>query len=124
MLSVEAQIGIFTAFTLALVGGVWQFGKRFGKLRKSVADTETVLFDQDTGQVAVVTKSDCEEERETCQDSVCKKIDEVKVSVINIEKEQKEIRREVTKELKEIHRFTGRVDQFMKDHAGTFRGTE
>lgn len=118
------QIWLFiligSTMVVALLKGLFEFKDWLKKENENVngcmkmdQKTHDFLYDQN-GRLKVVLKDDCK----NCHEHICKSIQEVKVAIEVADKKRDQARQELTGELKEIHKFIGKVEYHIKSING------
>jgi len=79
--------------------------------RKKIDDHHKVLYGAQTGEVAVVTKLDCDASQEEYQKHVCKKIDVVNDKVDGV----KDSVDKMNEKWEKMSEFVGRVDRVVEE---------
>ncbi len=98
-----------TVVTLTLAAFGFVFG--YGRMSQRLTGVESTLYDGD-GDCKLVAVNDFQD----AQTRTCQKIDEVKSMVKEGDRKRDGARTENQKQLQEIARFMGSVEQWMKDH--------
>jgi hypothetical protein len=64
----------------------------------------------------LVTTEHCNFSQAKCQQLICAKIEGLKIDLNEMDKKRQDARNDFFDELKAIHKFVGRVEQFMAEH--------
>ena len=88
----------------------------YAAIRFKIPDHERRLKKLETA--GFITLAHLEKHQAGCQSVICGKIDTLKAQLGKMNRERDEARGQHGKQLNEIFRFMGRVDQYMRDHNG------
>jgi len=120
----DAYIASGVSLFIFILGGAVVWGKMKQRLSghgKEIRSLKNGLYKPD-GTLIYVTEKGCTTRHNDCQIAMCRKIDEVKEIIHELSDKIDNDRRSRDKEIKEIVRFMGRVDEFMRGSGGNNGG--